>query len=88
MQSRFLITLLFTLALSYNDLIKKVCNGDYRAPNKLPGEADVAEMKCLLIHNNNPYLRLGPFMFEIKRRFPFRAVIHDILSSYEVDLEF
>ena len=24
-------------------------------------------------------------MFEIKRRFPFRAVIHDILSSYEVD---
>ena len=85
MRALFRINTLFILALNYNELIKKVCNGEYRAPNNLPGEAEKREMKCLLVHNENPYLRLGPFMFEIKRRFPFRAVIHDILSSYEVD---
>ena len=42
-------------------------------------------MKCNLVHNNSPYLLLGPFMYEIKRILPFRAIIHGILSSYEID---
>ena len=43
------------------------------------------EPKCILVHNDNPYLYLGPFMFETRRHLPLRAIIHDILTPHEVD---
>ena len=73
------------LALNYNDRIKKVCNGEYRASNMQSNEAKTHGVKCMFVHNRNPYLLLGPFMFEIKRHPPFRAVIHDLLTAHEIN---
>ena len=38
------------------------------------------DLKCISIHYNNPYLRFGPFKFELKHHDPEIVVIHDFLS--------
>ena len=39
---------------------------------------------CILLHHNNPYLRLGPFKLEALHLNPEIAIIHEFASSEEI----
>ena len=41
-------------------------------------------LKCTWVHHNNPYLQLGPFKFELKHQNPEVALIHDLVSSMDI----
>ena len=40
---------------------------------------------CILLHHNDPYLRLGPFKLEALHQNPEIAIIHDFASSQDVE---
>ena len=40
-------------------------------------------LKCQLLDHKNPYLRLGPFKFEILHEDPEISVLHDLVSLNE-----
>ena len=40
-------------------------------------------MNCSLLHHNDPYLKLGPFKFEIKHQEPEIGLIHEFASLNE-----
>ena len=42
-------------------------------------------LKCVFLHHNHPYLRLGPFKFEILHQNPEIAILHQFASSVEVE---
>ena len=41
-------------------------------------------LKSVLIHNTDPFLKLGPFKLEMLRYHPFRSIFHDFLTLQEV----
>ena len=42
-------------------------------------------MRCIWIHHNNPFLKLGPFKFEILHQDPEIAYIHDLVSEQQTN---
>ena len=40
-------------------------------------------MNCIWLHHNDPYLKLGPFKFEIKHQEPEIGLIHEFASLNE-----
>ena len=40
-------------------------------------------LKCQLLDHKNPYLRLGPFKFEILHEDPEISILHDLVSLNE-----
>ena len=40
-------------------------------------------MNCIWLHHNDPYLKLGPFRFEIKHQEPEIGLIHEFASLNE-----
>ena len=40
-------------------------------------------LKCLWVHHNDPYVRLGPFKYEILHENPEITYIHDLISLNE-----
>ena len=42
-------------------------------------------LKCVFLHHNHPYLRLGPFKFEMLHQNPEIAILHQFASSVEVE---
>ena len=39
---------------------------------------------CILLHHNDPYLRLGPFKLEALNQNPEIAIIHEFVSSEDI----
>ncbi len=62
-------------------LSKRLCNGDRTLR---PAEHDL-DSNCILLHYGNPYLRLGPFKYEILNRDPHVAMFRDFYGSKELD---
>ena len=42
-------------------------------------------MRCIWVHHDNPFLRLGPFKFEVLHQDPEIAYIHDLVSEKQTD---
>ena len=42
------------------------------------------DLKCIYIHHQNPYLKLGPFKFEILNNGPQIGYVHDFSSDSEI----
>ena len=42
-----------------------------------------SELNCLWLHHNHPYLKLGPFKFEVQHKEPEIAIIHEFASFKE-----
>ena len=42
------------------------------------------DLKCVLLHHNNPYLKLSPFKYEIHHQNPEIGVVHDFASAEEL----
>ena len=38
----------------------------------------------MLVHNDDPYLQVGPFEFEIMYRDPYRSIIHNFLTPSNI----
>ena len=38
-----------------------------------------------LLHHHDSYLKLGPFKVEVVRKYPYVSVLHDLLTSKEID---
>ena len=43
------------------------------------------DLHCLHVNHNDPYLKLGPFKFELKHLDPEIAIIHDFSSPEEIE---
>ena len=43
-----------------------------------------SELNCFWLHHNYPYLKLGPFKFEVQHKEPEIAIIHEFASFQEV----
>ena len=39
---------------------------------------------CYLVDNKHSHLRLGPFKYDVRSVNPFRAIIHEFLTPYEI----
>ena len=66
--------------------IRRICRKDHtenveKIVNKQP-----TIMRCISINNKHPYLKLGPFNFDIQNNDPIRLVIHNFLSEQEISL--
>ena len=40
---------------------------------------------CKFLHHQDSYVKLGPFKVEMARKYPYVSVLHDLLSSKEID---
>lgn len=40
--------------------------------------------RCFFLHHFDPYLKLGPFKYEVASESPFIIVFHDILTELEM----
>ena len=55
-----------------------------KSPYKRPAILE-KDLKCIFLHQNNPYLKIGPFKFEPFHENPEIAVIHDFISETELN---
>lgn len=60
---------------------RRVCRGEYQG-TAIAKEAHL--QLCHYLHQNNPYLRLGPFKMEVLARVPFRMILHDFMDEAEM----
>ena len=42
-------------------------------------------LRSQLLHHSNPFLKLGPFKFEIIHHHPFRSIFHEFFTIKEID---
>ena len=63
------------------ELFEAACRGE-----KLRKPESDKEMKCMHLHYQNPYLKLGPFKMEVLSQdpHPFVGVFHDFFSDKEI----
>ena len=68
-------------------LFQNVCNGNINrntvwtdSENTIPRPS-----KCHLVHHFTPFLKLGPFLLDVKLYDPFRTVVNDFFTSREMN---
>lgn len=71
--------ILFRFELFLRKRIQKLCLGKFKRPPRLE-----KSLKCIFLHQNNPYLKLGPFKFEYLHRNPEIGVVHEFATENEV----
>ena len=71
------------------EYFRRICNGKIKGNGIARGEAELGHpnrvKKCHYVHHFEPYLNLGPFNLEVMMYWPFRTVIHDFFTDYEMD---
>ena len=48
-----------------------------------PAELD-KDLKCIFVHHNNPFMRLGPYKYELLLRNPEIGLFHDFVAPDEM----
>ena len=66
--------------------IRRICRKDHTENVEKIVTKQPTIMKCLSINNKHPYLKLGPFNFDMQYDDPTRLVIHNFLSEQEISL--
>ena len=64
----------------FHDRIQKLCRNQFVRPAYL----DITT-KCQYLHHNHPYLRLGPFKYELLHSTPEIAYLHDFVTLEETE---
>ena len=64
----------------FHDRIQKLCRNEFIRPAYL----DI-NTKCQYLHHNNPYMKLGPFKYELLHPGPEIGYLHDFVSSSETE---
>ncbi len=59
---------------------QQLCRNEFHRPAYLE-----AKLKCLWLHQNDPFLKLGPFKFEFLHRDPQITYVHDFVSDSEIE---
>ena len=52
--------------------------------SKRPAYLD-KDLNCFWLHHGNPYMKLGPYKFELKNKEPEIAYVHDMVSKAEME---
>ena len=74
----------FSILVIRNDAaIKNICNGKFVRTN-VESQRKQSRPFCYLVDNGYFHLRLGPFKYDVRSVNPFRVVIHEFLSPYEI----
>ena len=60
--------------------VQELCGGTFNRPAKLD-----KDLHCHWLHQNNPFLKVGPFKFEFKHKYPDIGYIHDMVCKAEVE---
>lgn len=68
----------YYLDLMMRPRVQDLCRGRQVRPAKL----DVS-LKCRMVHHDRPYLRLGPFKYELKNSVPQLILIHEFATERE-----
>jgi hypothetical protein len=69
-----------TLEFFLRKRVQELCRGTFNRPAKLE-----KNLHCHWLHQNNPFLKVGPFKFELKHKHPDIGYIHDMASKAEVE---
>ena len=64
----------------YRERTQLLCQNKYTRPSRLDKNCT-----CQYLHHRNPYLKLGPFKYEMLNEVPEIGYFHDILSDLECD---
>ena len=96
MQSKYLLSKLFYFVTTcpyfsnltswhqypmiFHDRIQKLCRNEFTRPAHL----DI-KTKCQYLHHDHPYLRLGPFKYELLHPTPEIAYLHDFVTLEETE---
>ena len=51
----------------------------------VPYYHEINNHKCVMVHHNNPYTKLGPFKTEYVHHNPFFLLIHDLLTEEDMN---
>lgn len=71
--------------IAKDESIRKICNGEFRSSVEFKNLTSSSRgLNCLLVHNEDPYLQVGPFEFEVNNRDPYRSVIHNFLTPNNI----
>ena len=69
-----------TLEFFLRKRVQELCGGTFNRPEKLD-----KYLHCHWLHQNNPFLKVGPFKFEFKHKNPDIGYIHDMVCKAEVE---
>ena len=61
------------------DLLSKTCYGEMKSHLMLK------KSDCYFLHNQDPFLKLGPFQLEVYSEIPYLVMIHDFITQKEID---
>ena len=64
----------------FHDRIQKLCRNEFVRPAYL----DI-NTKCIYLHHRNPYLKLGPFKYDLLNEVPHIAMLRDFASTTDVE---
>lgn len=66
--------------LQVRDNFNEMCKGvEFRTPDM------EVKLKCRLLHQNNPYLKLGPFKLEEKSKLPYITILYEMMTDQEIE---
>ena len=72
--------------LEQDEIIKNVCNGKLLRPKRPNLNLNVSTtLGCSYLHNEDRYLKCGPFKFELQYADPYRLVLHDFLTTHNIN---
>ena len=71
------------------EYFRRICNGRIKGSGTLMAESEFGHpnrvKKCHYLHHFDPFLKIGPFHLEVMLYWPFRTVIHEFFTDYEMD---
>ena len=68
-----------------NNITRSLCAATDSLQDDLDGDNKKEVMKCSLIHYHNPYIKLGPFKYELLSHDPHVGMFRDFFSHQECD---
>ena len=80
----FIFTPIIATGETYENYIRKICRNQ---PIKFKDSQTASAIsKSFLLHNSNPYLKMGPQKLEVIRYLPFRSIIRGFFTDSELEL--
>ena len=73
-------SLYYRMKINLRQKIQKLCSNQFVRPRYLD-----KNLKCLFAHHENPFLKLGPFKYELLNKEPSVGFVHDLISDKQAE---
>ena len=79
-QKHRFFSLYYRMKINLRQKIQKLCSNQFVRPTYLD-----KNLKCLFVHHENPFLKLGPFKYELLNKEPNVCFVHDLISNKQAE---